>query len=269
MNKTRKQLEIVNSLTELGMSVTYDWKVGGNGNLLPNARPPGPVWLQRLLGDGVFSNVVGIAAPIDWNIDFAFDPKYSPVPAFSEMLAYTDSPRITYDTLKPYDTKITDAALEKLKGLTALQVVLLDETEVTDAGLENLSGLTTLQVLKLDGTKVTDAGLDNIRGLTGLQGVSLAGTRITDAGLDKLERLTTLQSLCVGGTKVTDAGLEKLKRSISLRNLELNGTKVTDAGLENLRGLTALRLLYLEGTKVTDAGVKRLQKALPNCKIER
>ncbi len=87
MKEARRQSEIVNSLTELGMSVTYDWKVGANGNLLLNARPPGPVWLQRLLGDGFFSNAVGIAAPIDWNIDFAFDPKYSPVPAFSEMLS--------------------------------------------------------------------------------------------------------------------------------------------------------------------------------------
>jgi len=63
--------------------------------------------------------------------------------------------------------------------------------------------------------------------------------------------------------------LEYLKDLPKIQTLSLDGTDITDAGLEHLEGLTLLQTLSLIGTKVTDAGVKRLQKALPNCHIQR
>ena len=56
---------------------------------------------------------------------------------------------------------------------------------------------------------------------------------------------------------------------VALHQQYLNNTQVTDAGLENLKGLTNLTDLFLNNTQVTDAGVKELQKALPNCHIDR
>ena len=58
-------------------------------------------------------------------------------------------------------------------------------------------------------------------------------------------------------------GLEKLER------LVLGGTQITEVGLAHLRGLVHLRELSLKRTQVTDAGIAELQKALPNCKIEK
>ena len=43
------------------------------------------------------------------------------------------------------NTKVTDAGLEHLKGLTDLQTLELLHTKVTDAGLEHLEGLTRLR----------------------------------------------------------------------------------------------------------------------------
>ena len=48
-----------------------------------------------------------------------------------------------------FDTKITDAGLPHLKGLTSLQTLNLDLTEITDAGLVHLKGMTKLQTLGL------------------------------------------------------------------------------------------------------------------------
>ena len=45
----------------------------------------------------------------------------------------------------------------------------LDGTKVTDAGLEHLKGLTQLHKLGLNNTKVSDAGLEHLNGLTQLQ----------------------------------------------------------------------------------------------------
>ena len=51
--------------------------------------------------------------------------------------------------------------------------------------------------------------------------------------------------------------------------VQLRGTDGTDASLLHLKGLTQLQDLNLFGTKITAAGVADLQKALPNCKIEK
>jgi internalin A len=76
-------------------------------------------------------------------------------------------------------------------------------------------------------------------------------------------------SAYLSNTKATDGDLRHFEEWNHLHILFLNGTHVTDAGLVHLAGLKELKSLNLCGTKVTDAGVAKLQKALPNCKIER
>ena len=188
---------------------------------------------------------------------------------------------------------ITDEMLsEKVKVLTNLERLYLDDTQITDAGLVHLAGLSNLKDLNLDSTQVTDAGLVHLKGLTKLTGLSLGypnrngifeeifwktqpgadhhdDTKVTDAGLVHLKGLTNLEWLDLMNTKITDAGLVHLKGLTKLRNLNLEGTKITDAGLVHLKGLTKLEELHLDNTKVTDAGVQELKKALPNCGIYR
>lgn len=65
------------------------------------------------------------------------------------------------------------------------------------------------------------------------------------------------------------AELAELPAMKRVKTLMLNETSVTDAGLAHLSGLTNLRGLDLRGTRVTEEGVAQLQRALPNCKIER
>ena len=141
-------------------------------------------------------------------------------------------------------------------------------SSVTDAGLSHIQGLTRLKRLSVNGTQVTDAGLTHIRGLTRLEGLSLGGTQVTDAGLAHLQGLTQLKVLFLDGTQVTDAGLLHVRDLTRLGWLYLDSTQVTDAGLVHVRGLTRLEQLYLNNTQVTDAGVAKLQRALPNCRIE-
>ncbi len=67
----------------------------------------------------------------------------------------------------------------------------------------------------------------------------------------------------------TDAQVEQVKKLPDLRRLDLHYSQVTDAGLAHLRGLTELQELTLFGTPVTAAGVKDLQDALPHAYIGR
>jgi hypothetical protein len=99
--------------------------------------------------------------------------------------------------------------------------------------------------------------------------VVLTGSNAGDAELERLEVLAGIHTLWLGGTKVSDAGVEHIKEFRELRQLGLLATNISNAGLGRLKELTQLQTLDLRKTRVTDTGVTDLQKALPNCKIER
>ena len=83
------------------------------------------------------------------------------------------------------------AAIKKLGGSVTLDekkpgkpviVVDLSKTKVTDAELVYLKGLTNLQTLELSFTKVTDAGLVHLIGLTKLRSLFPGRTEVTGSG---------------------------------------------------------------------------------------
>ena len=96
----------------------------------------------------------------------------------------------------------------------SVQAAFLINTEVTDADLEHLKGLTALQGLGISNTKVTDAGLEHLKGLTALQKLTVSNTKVTDAGLEHLEGLTDLRWLLLDNTQVTDAGVARLQEAL-------------------------------------------------------
>ena len=118
------------------------------------------------------------------------------------------------------------------------------------------------------GTLIGDSELAHLEALTDLEILFLDRTQITDDGLACLPQLPKLHGLHLADTHVTDSGLKHLHRFADLLQLSLDGCRVSDTGLEHLRGLANLELLNLTYTDVTPEGVKKLQKALPNCKIE-
>jgi hypothetical protein len=119
-NRARHQRQAVKVILALGGDVRYDRPVDPTGK----PSPPGPAWIESLLGDDVFVNVTG---------------------AFLS------------------DTSATDADLARLRGLTHLGALELDNTAVTDAGLVHLRRLTSLASLSLRGTKVTEAGVEELQ----------------------------------------------------------------------------------------------------------
>ncbi len=132
--------------------------------------------------------------------------------------------------------------------------------DFSDTDMHRIRSMTDLQVLSLENTKVTDAGLNHLAELTNLENLNLSGTDVTDDGLAHLKTLTNLKSLALSGTKVTSAGMENLKDLKNLTELYLFDTAVTDDGLKHLESLTNLTILNLARTKITDAGVKHLQQ---------
>ena len=69
-----------------------------------------------------------------------------------------------------------------------LQYLQLSSTRVTNAGLSYLRGLTGLRVLWLYDTQVNDTGLVHLQGLTGLRVLNLRSTLVSQSGVDALQQ---------------------------------------------------------------------------------
>ncbi len=198
MQQARRQREVVGAIEMMGGYVVYYYQFDANGFFLPwPAEPPGPAWLQNLLG-----------------VDFL---------SYVRDLRYEQATNAELKNLKGMTslrhlglagTQVTDAGLVHLEELTSLQFISLRSTQASDAGLVYLKGLTSLQMLWLFRTQVTDAGLLHLKGLTSLEELLLSNTQVTDAGLVHLEGLTSLTHLALGGTQVTDAGVQDLQKAL-------------------------------------------------------
>lgn len=184
-------------------------------------------------------------------------------------------------------TSVTDAQLEFLALLPALEKLDLQATDLGQAGLAAVAKLNKLKELNLSNTTLSDSALAGLQKLSGLQvlllnnvpvqgvqlggfpnlrHVALAGSRLNDAGLASLSACTKLEVLEANYTDITSAGLAVLKNFTGLRKLDLTATDIDDAGTEQLKPLTALQELMLSYTRITDKGLDSL---LPLTRLER
>src|SRR5262249_990172 len=147
-----------------------------------------------------------------------------------------------------------DADLVGLKRLHSLRRLYLSNSQVTDATLEEVAGLKALELLHVMNTKVTAEGLKGFRSLENLRQPYLDDRLVTDAVLHPLRQAGTLPALFHargrdGSWAATDA---------EIRELWLTSTPVTDVGLKELAGLRSLQVLYLNSATLTDAGLEEL-----------
>jgi hypothetical protein len=153
--------------------------------------------------------------------------------------------------------ELTKADLEKMTG----RDVLLDIRSKNITDLTPLAGLTNLVELQIGLNQITD--LTPLVGLTKLEHVAIGGNQITD--LTPLAGWTEMHTLGLDRNQITDlkplAGLKELK------TLGLGVNQITD--LTPLAGLTKLESLRLQyNPNLTKVEIDKLQKALPECKIE-
>ena len=107
-----------------------------------------------------------------------------------------------------------DKALVPLRDVLGLVALGLGGTKIKDADLAYIEGLTNLNRLNLENTSVTDAGLVHLKGLVNLNYLNLYGTTVTDVGLEQLKGLAHLQHLYLWQTKTTAAGVADLKKAL-------------------------------------------------------
>lgn len=155
-----------------------------------------------------------------------------PVPACSrspiqnaESLARSLGGRVFFDKGRLYRVelqrgRVRDGDLAQFAAwLPELEEIDLTGTKVTDAGIEAIAGLTKLRKLQLSGTKITSAAIAHLTRLTALTDVYLINTAIDDTAIEGLARLTGLRKLSVSGTKLTADGLERLRQALPMTTI--------------------------------------------------
>ena len=79
-------------------------------------------------------------------------------------------------------TSVTDEGLKALKDASALRMLRLSETGITDASMDNIAGMVALESLNLYGTEVTAEGVMKLVDLPNLKRLYLWQTGVDEAG---------------------------------------------------------------------------------------
>jgi hypothetical protein len=141
-------------------------------------------------------------------------------------------------------------------------------SKITDAELPKIAGISQDINLVLSSCPVTNDGLLRIAGKSNVRCLTLAKTAVNDDGMQHLQGMN-LQSLDLSATKITDAGLATLGEFEfpRLKEVALEHTGITDAGLLHLAKFKNLEWVSAAGTKVTENGRRHLKAKIPNVTI--
>ena len=271
--KARRQRLAVAAILAYGGFAAYDYEMV-NGDFEPDQHPSEPKWLLRLSGIDFFHNVeyVGLIQPDLDSAGKALSPNRPPNPVFAKL---ADLPGLR--KLKLIDA--TDAEIDRLRGLTGLEELYIDEAApgLSDAGIQPLSNLKKLKALSLAG-RFTDKGLSHLSELRNLEQLYLLGNYsngskakpITGDGLKYLRGMTKLCWLIIDSDGIGDDGLSHLKALDKLESLTLLDSHVTDAGLRTLVKIPRLKWICLGDDKmITSETIASLEKSRPDVKIVR
>jgi len=240
----------VEAIRQSGGFVFYDWEFVDD-KLTPGRQPPVPGWLQKALGDEFFQEVVEV------NLVYGATPagKRVDVEAISDdvipqLLVFPHLKRLYI-----HKVQATDKAMETVKRLADLEVLMMWDAKVTDVGVAKLSGLKRPKNIHISNAGLGDESLKSLSLLPRLEIISAQGSRFTDKGLAYLKAMIQ-----------TDQGMIHLKGLAKLERLGLHKTKVTDQGLEHLKRLKNLTELWISDIQITQEAIDRLKSELPNLK---
>jgi hypothetical protein len=129
---------------------------------------------------------------------------------------------------------IGDEVCQVASKFPHLKELMFNACDVTEAGLEPLSGMPALESLYVNSRFLTDDAYARIARIPKLARLQTIGApQITGAGLTHLQGLP-LTDLCLNTTSLADEHLPLLD-GLPLRTLKVRQTKITAAGLSYLR----------------------------------
>lgn len=172
----------------------------------------------------------------------------------------------TLEYLQGDYSKINDASMAELKGLSKLKRLRIRGCDVTGEGIQHIAENKALARFELRDSSVDDDGLKVISQLPAVTYVDISECRLSSPeGIAQLGKLTGLTYLGLWETKTNDETLAGFGDLVNLEELNLKSTAVTDESLPVLMKMTKLKTLNVAGTQLGDDSFLELAK-LPNLK---
>ena len=139
-----------------------------------------------------------------------------------QLEALEDRSTLTIDFLAQNDERLgarsktaSDEDLEALRPLMPnITELNLGGSKITNAGLEIVGGMTNLTHLHLNNTPITDEGIEHLGNLYQLTYLNLYGTDVGDDALLVLRRIKILKNIYLWGTRATEEAAAELRQSI-------------------------------------------------------
>ena len=252
-NEARRQRRAIETIKRLFGTYQFDYEfVGGDplGAKIPAAKPPGPAWLRRWIGDEPFRDVVEVSLS-------------GPQLRDDDLALLEDLPRLREVRLT-FTTDITAAGLAHLRRQRRLRKLsIFAGDNVGDDAMVQLRDLDGLETLYIHESRIGDAGVAHLAGLKSLRSLVMRGSRITDVGAARLGGIKSLRELSLRASQITDAGVEHLLGLEDLRDLDLSASRITNAGLVRLGALPGLARVTVEYTEISKKGIVALKKISP------
>jgi len=178
--------------------------------------------------------------------------------------------------------KWTDAAIERIAKLPALDSLALHSPWITDQGIvavasipklkylslrcplltdtccQVLESLQKLEHLTIHSAQISDQGLSSIRTLPHLKKLNLSCPKLTDESCKFIGALSQLESLIITDGNFSDKGLSHFRELRRLKSLTLTDPLVTDDGLLTIGDMSQLEELEISSSRITDSGLQNL-----------
>jgi hypothetical protein len=242
-NRAQRQARIVQRVTELGGTISYDYEAQGSSHASY------PAWFRALLPHDYLADVHAVRLPNSAVSD-------------DDLALLSELSGIVFLDLT--GTKITDDGLRHIGRMKQLKVLILNDTAVSDVGVKSLGYLHEMGILELNHTGVTDEGLAVVRGMPLLGSLFLQGTSISDEGLDNLQGLDYLSNLDITRTHATDKSLATLGKLPMMWTLFVSCDVLTPEGIDELRKFPKLTRVFYERDENWRQTQELLKRELPN-----
>ncbi|MFN9367469.1 MAG: hypothetical protein ACK6CT_01685 [Planctomycetia bacterium] len=172
------------------------------------------------------------------------------------------------DAITVTDRPLVPQDWERLRGLTGLRELVLDQGVADDTVADILGSLTGLQRLVLRESPLGDAGFQALARCTSLRDLNVPRAGCTVAGLEAIAGLESLRSLRLGGPGLRGPEVARTLATLpALQSLHLIDVPIGDEGLAALGGATGLGNLYLDGAGVSDRAWEDYFKKQPHVHV--
>ncbi|MDB5392421.1 MAG: F-box/LRR-repeat protein 14 isoform [Planctomycetaceae bacterium] len=202
----------------------------------------------NLFGDGQFIHSQVFEIPADFNVDE------------SNSIFHGLTRCKNFKKLRLQSVPLSAADMKTIRGLTTLEVLVLDRCDFDYSDLNLLAEHPSLRLVWLKDPRFNDRSLSIIATFPKLEGLKVLDSSVTSQGLRALAAHLKLRNLETEGIQITRDALQALKSCSELKEMEIDGRQLDDTDYSLLTQFPKLTSLIIRNSRISDRGLEYIGK---------